>query len=84
MKKLIKFSTPTCQPCQQLSPIFHKVKNQFPQIQFEEVDCTKDQDAVKTYGIRGVPTLILVEEGEIMKRNVGLISERELIDFLKD
>lgn len=83
MKKIIKFSTPQCQPCQQLSPIFQKVKNQFPQIQFEEVDCSVDTELAKSLGIRGVPTLVLFDEGEVIKRNLGMISEKDLIKFIQ-
>lgn len=83
MKKIIKFSTPQCGPCQQLSPIFQKVKNQFPQIQFEEVDCSVDTELAKSLGIRGVPTLVLFDEGEVIKRNLGMISEKDLIKFIQ-
>jgi len=82
MKKIVKFSTKTCGPCKLLQPTFDKVSQQFPSISFENVDCNDNPELPKSLGIRGVPTLILFENDIEIKRNVGLISEQELIKFL--
>ena len=49
----------------------------------EEIDCDDNAELAKSLGIRGVPTLILFENDIEIKRNVGLISEQELIKFLE-
>ena len=82
MKKLVKYSTEYCGPCKVLSPIFKKVASNNPHITFEEIDCGDNAELAKSLGIRGVPTLILFENDIEIKRNVGLISEQELIKFL--
>ncbi len=82
MKKIVKFSTIYCGPCKVLSPIFKKVALNTPNIIFEEIDCDDNAELAKSLGIRGVPTLILFENDIEIKRNVGLISEQELIKFL--
>ncbi len=83
MKKIIKFSTPSCGPCVQLKPIFEKVKQSTSNIVFEEVDCETNPELPRSLGIRGVPTLILFDEnGNEIKRNVGLVSEQQLRQFI--
>lgn len=81
MKKLIKFSTQTCSPCRQIKPIFDKVRSS-SNIMFEEVDCTENTELAKSLNIRSVPTLVLLEDGVEIKRNVGLISEKDLLKFI--
>ena len=83
MRKIVKFSTVYCGPCKVLGPIFKKVASQTPNIVFEEVDCNDKAELAKSLGIRGVPTLILFEDDVEIKRNVGLISEQELVKFLE-
>lgn len=83
MKKIIKFSTSNCGPCLQLKPIFEKVKQSTPGILFQEVDCGVNSELPRSLGIRGVPTLILFDEnGTEIKRNVGLVSEQQLRQFI--
>jgi thiol-disulfide isomerase/thioredoxin len=47
-------------------------------IHVEEVDIDQNRDAAITYGIRGVPTLIIVDENNnVLGRRSGMLSENE-------
>ena len=78
MKKVIKFSTASCGPCQNYSPIFKKVSSQFDDVEFEEVDCNENPEYARSFGVRGVPCTIFLSEGEVINRIMGLVAESDL------
>jgi len=83
MKKIIKFSTKTCSPCISLKPIFDKVSIENNDVLFESIDCHENPEITQKYGIRGVPCLVLLDEqGNEIKRNVGFINEEQLNKFM--
>jgi len=51
----------------------------------DAIDIEENMGAAKIYGIRSVPTLILLDDtGEEIKRNVGVLKEKELLEFIKN
>jgi thioredoxin-like negative regulator of GroEL len=52
-------------------------------IPIQEVNIDEDIDTAVQYGVRSVPTLILVEDdGTVIKKNIGMMNEAQLLDFL--
>lgn len=58
---LLKFTSPTCQPCKELN---RQIQETFAQVELEEVDVTKNHDIVMEYGVRSVPTLVNTDTEE--------------------
>ena len=52
--------------------------------QVEVVDIDKDSDVAIEYGIRGVPTMVMIEDGTILKRLVGMKNTKELQEWFND
>lgn len=76
---LVDFHATWCGPCQTMSPIIDQIKNQFgSQLRVLKIDVDKNQTAAAKYKVRGVPTLLLFKEGEIVWRSSGLKSKRDL------
>ena len=80
--KLLKFYAPWCQPCKGLSMVMEGAIDKIS-ITIQEVNIDEDIDTAVQYGIRSVPALILVEDdGTEIKRNVGMLNEAQLLDFI--
>jgi thioredoxin 1 len=79
-KVLIKFSASWCSPCKVLTSI---IENNPPAIPLIEIDIDEDYELAAKYKVRGVPTLIVVENGEEIKRKVGLITAVQLKQFIE-
>tara|TARA_B110000977_G_C10863415_1_gene410676 strand:- start:54 stop:299 length:246 start_codon:yes stop_codon:yes gene_type:complete len=78
MKQILYFSAGWCGPCRQLSPLMESLKGQ---INYEKVDVDKQQDLSMKYNIRNIPTLILLENGEVKDRTVGNQTPQSILKF---
>ena len=79
--RVLKFSATWCGPCKMLSRNLEDVTTNIP---IENIDIDENQDAAIEYGVRGVPTMIMLDENNAeVKRLVGMQSLKVLEDWLK-
>ena len=78
MKKILYFSAVWCGPCKMLGPIMESLSGQ---INYEKIDVDNNQDLSIQYGVRNIPTLVLVENGEAVGRLVGVQSKEAILSF---
>jgi thioredoxin 1 len=78
MKKILYFTGTWCQPCQILGPIMESLSGQ---INYEKIDVDNNQDLSIKYGVRNIPTLVLVENGEAVSRLTGLQQKDAILEF---
>lgn len=79
---LVDFFATWCGPCKMMSPILKEVKqNLGERITILKVDVDKNQEimASSAYQVRGVPTLMLFQKGEILWKQSGVVSKDEII-----
>jgi len=79
-KVLVDFYATWCGPCKMLGPILENFQSNVKVI---KVDTDEFDELSREYGVMSIPTLVLIENGQEVKRNVGFISEDELATFLK-
>ena len=81
-KTLLKFSASIwCKPCKELDKII--LATDLGDIDYQEVDVDEDPSLVKYWNVRGVPTLLLLDENkEELKRHTGLLSSIALQNFV--
>lgn len=78
--KLIKFQAEWCGPCRMLSKILDELNID---IDTEVVDIDKESDKVKAYGVRGIPTLVLLDDNGVEQgRLTGMQDRSTLKSFL--
>ena len=81
MKQLIKFSASWCQPCKALAGNMKHVD--FGDVEVKEVDIDENFDEAKKFNIRGVPTLVLLEDDVEIKRTSGVLMADKIEEFIK-
>ena len=82
MKKVIRFTASWCQPCKAMANILEEINSPIP---IEVVDIDAQQDIAIEYGIRGVPTLVKVDNnGNITGRMVGVKAKNLVEEFIND
>lgn len=81
MKKVLKFKASWCGPCKILSSTLSKITTD---VAIEEVDIEQNPTLTQQYKIRGVPTLIMVEDDVELKRVVGVKTKEELETWINN
>ena len=80
MKELYYYTAPWCNPCQTLGPIMDEVARQIP-VRKQNIDYI-DPAIVTAANVKSVPTVILVENGQEVRRFIGIKSYNQIIDWL--
>jgi thioredoxin 1 len=77
---LIDFFATWCGPCKTLAPILKQVKDSLEEgIIIIKIDVDKNQQLASKYQVRGVPTMILFQNGKQLWRQSGVLSKDEII-----
>ncbi len=77
---LIDFFATWCGPCKMLAPILKEVKDSLGErVSILKIDVDKNQGIASKYQVRGVPTLILFQNGKQLWRQSGVLDKEEII-----
>ena len=77
---LIDFFATWCGPCKTLAPILKQVKDNLGErITIIKIDVDKNQQLASKYQVRGVPTMILFQNGNQLWRQSGVLSKEDII-----
>ena len=77
--KVLRFTASWCQPCKMLAKTLEDVETQIP---IEVIDIDENQQIAMDYGIRGVPTLVMIDGDIEVKRVSGMLMKNQLTEWL--
>lgn len=80
---LVDFFATWCGPCQMLAPILKQVKESLGErVTIIKIDVDKNQSLASQFQVRGVPTMILFQNGKPLWRQSGVVSKEELVKVI--
>lgn len=80
--KVLKFYATWCEPCKMLSRIIEDAKDRIT-VPIQDINIEEDIDTALEYGVRSVPVMVMIDEsGQEIKRQVGMVMEDKLLEFL--
>jgi thioredoxin 1 len=79
---LVDFFADWCGPCKMIAPLLDEIAASYTQLKVVKVDADKAQMLMGQFGIRGIPTLLLFNDGKIVATKVGALSLPQLRDFI--
>jgi len=81
---LVDFWADWCEPCKALTPILEKVAQDYTQhLLLAKVDCEAQQSISMQFGVRNLPTVILVKDSQPVDGFAGLKTEQEVREWLE-
>ena len=83
-KVLLDFWATWCGPCMMLSPTVDEVANEVSNIKFGKVNVDEQGELAQQFGISSIPTLVVVQDGKVVKQSVGLIPKSAILELLQD
>ena len=80
---LVDFWATWCEPCKTLGPMLEKLAAEYNgAFRLGKVDVDKHQELAGMFGIRSIPTVMLVKDGQILDGFAGALPEGQLREFL--
>ena len=76
---LVDFWADWCAPCKMIAPIVEELAGEFDgKIKFTKLDVDSNPKSASSYGIRGIPTMLIFNEGEPVDQVVGAVPKSVL------
>jgi thioredoxin 1 len=80
---LVDYWAAWCGPCKMIAPILEEVATEYAgKLTIAKVNVDENQQTAAKFGIRGIPTLMLFQNGEVKATKVGALSKSQLTEFL--
>jgi thioredoxin 1 len=84
MLEVKKFSASWCGPCRALAPVMSEIKGQFSNVTFTDYDVDEAYEAATEYGVRSVPTVVIVKDGIEINRFTGMSSKMAYVNAINE
>jgi thioredoxin 1 len=80
----VDFWASWCGPCRMIGPVFEELSNEYAgKVKFAKVNVDENPKTPSTYGVRGIPTLIMFKGGKAVEQIVGAVPKSQLDGAVK-
>ena len=80
---LVDYWAEWCGPCKMIAPILDDISKEYAgRLKVAKLNIDDNQSTPPKYGIRGIPTLMLIKNGNVEATKVGALSKSQLSAFI--
>ena len=65
-----------------IAPVVEQISTEFSELKVVKVNADNAQELMAKFGIRGIPTLLLIDNGEVIATKVGAASVSQVREFV--
>ena len=81
-KVLLDFWATWCGPCKMLAPILEEIAQERDDIVVGKIDIDEEMDLAVQFGITSIPTVCVMDGGEVVERSVGYRPKEDILALL--
>lgn len=82
---VVDFWAEWCGPCKQIGPALEEISEEMNgSVTIAKVNIDDNPGAPSKYGVRGIPTLLLFKDGEVVSKKVGAAPKQQLKGWIED
>ncbi|MEL7000879.1 MAG: thioredoxin TrxA [Paracoccaceae bacterium] len=82
---VVDFWAEWCGPCKQIGPALEEIAAEMDgKVTIAKVNIDDSPNAPSKYGVRGIPTLLLFRDGEVVSKKVGAAPKGQLQSWIED
>ncbi|MCF6216184.1 MAG: thioredoxin [Emcibacter sp.] len=82
---LVDFWAEWCGPCKQLGPVLEQISGEMgDDLTIAKMDIDANPNVPTSYGVRSIPTMLLIKGGEVAAMKVGNTSKADLQNWIKE
>jgi len=84
-KVIVELWANWCSPCKIIKPIFEKVASEnTTDVQMYTMDVDQNRDVAVKLGVRSVPTIKVINGGDVTKTKIGVLQEDEIKGLVQE
>ena len=82
---LIDFWAVWCGPCKAIAPVIKEIAEEYDgKVKVGKVDVDQNQNTAMKYGVRSIPTLLVMKNGEVVNQIVGAVPKGNITEVLNE
>ena len=81
---LLDFWAEWCGPCKAIAPVLDDLAKQYEgKLRVVKLNIDQNQQTPRTYGVRGIPTLMMFKGGKVEATQIGAVGKGQLTQMIE-
>ena len=83
-KVLVDFWAPWCGPCRMLLPTIEEIAEERDDIKVCKINVDDESELAANFGIMSIPTLMVFENGKMVKKSLGAKPKEDVLELIDE